>query len=558
MASRSRPQSSTQKSEPALIGAADAPAGKARRPFSSPVKAPRANTAQPRPRAQGGGDSTAPSGLAVRAPDDDSEISDILDTAPPLTVTRSPMKLAIATGGDQTLAAKQPLNTKQFAYTRRASSAGSRRVILSKDAMELEMKEMRSFNRDVYETRVRQNYLEEQVARKLYAQKISMQRHARLAEERARHDGRIQREFALGTPFLRERAKAEALQKTMDAARAQSAPVFADLQAIQERLRTANLSMRGVDHPGAALAKPASVTDLARRAQSEVPPSSVLLNPRNQMTSPLPPKELLLPRMPPKENRAAHPVGNSAAKAAIELLPELFEAKRSADAAAERKGLPRPSLPEAVKAHLAKTHAPQLLRERLAALRFACGMYAPRVARVAIFQAMMGWTQEGRPWDNTKSAACLLLMLWLQPPQDDAAAVSRRFVTRDAGRGLADEQMPLELKLSDVDLVIKHLLRKRLVSPAGARALPRVAAALELPSHEDDDAASAPPPPRAAPCVDVDQLLLKWMSVWGTWEWRDDRELLQGVINRFQPPRSSPTKLGKGNGLGKLASKLRG
>ena len=220
MASRSRPQSSTQKSEPALIGAADAPAGKARRPFSSPVKAPRANTAQPRPRAQGGGDSTAPSGLAVRAPDDDSEISDILDTAPPLTVTRSPMKLAIATGGDQTLAAKQPLNTKQFAYTRRASSAGSRRVILSKDAMELEMKEMRSFNRDVYETRVRQNYLEEQVARKLYAQKISMQRHARLAEERARHDGRIQREFALGTPFLRERAKAEALQKTMDAARA--------------------------------------------------------------------------------------------------------------------------------------------------------------------------------------------------------------------------------------------------------------------------------------------------------------------------------------------------
>ena len=56
----------------------------------------------------------------------------------------------------------------------------------------------------------------------------------------------------------------------------------------------------------------------------------------------------------------------------------------------------------------------------------------------------------------------------------------------------------------------------------------------------------------------MDQLLLKWMSVWGTWEWRDDRELLQGVINRFQPPRSSPTKLGKGNGLGKLASKLRG
>ena len=275
--------------------------------------------------------------------------------------------------------------------------------------------------------------------------------------------------------------------------RAQSAPVFADLQAIQERLRTANLSMRGVDHPGAALAKPASVTDLARRAQSEVPPSSVLLNPRNQMTSPLPPKELLLPRMPPKENRAAHPVGNSAAKAAIELIPELFEAKRSADAAAERKGRPRPSLPEAVKAHLAKTHAPQLLRERLAALRFACGMYAPRVARVAIFQAMMGWTQEGRPWDNTKSSACLLLMLWLQPPQDDAAAVSRRFVTRDAGRGLADEQMPLELKLSDVDLVIKHLLRKARLARGRARSRGRRPRSNTL--REDDDAASAPPPP---------------------------------------------------------------
>ena len=64
---------------------------------------------------------------------------------------------------------------------------------------------------------------------------------------------------------------------------------------------------------------------------------------------------------------------------------------------------------------------------------------------------------------------------------------------------------------------------------------------------------------REAPCVDVDQLLLKWMSVWGTWEWRDDRELLQGIVNRFQP--RSPRLKGKSPrdaaGLGKFANKLR-
>ena len=64
----------------------------------------------------------------------------------------------------------------------------------------------------------------------------------------------------------------------------------------------------------------------------------------------------------------------------------------------------------------------QVVVEKLSALRLACAMHRA-IPRVAIFQAMMGWGADGLPWDSTKSAACLLLMMWLAPPQDEATKV---------------------------------------------------------------------------------------------------------------------------------------
>lgn len=479
---------------------------------------------------------------------DDDEIARVIEGAPAIALTRSPNRPSaegsmgtadFSMGAAGALYDNGPRPKKQYAYTRKEGG----RVVLSKDAMELEIKQMRSFNRDVYETRVRQNYLEEQVTRKLYTQKLSMMRHERLARERVRQEERIRREFALGTPYLQTKARNAETTALQAAARASTAPVFSDVQAIEQRLAAANLAARSVV-PESRVAKPASVKDLAIRAKGEVPPTHSLMNPRNQTTSPLPPKALLLPWMPDDAGGGGPSAGGGAssgfggashvaAKALLSMIPSLFDAKRVADYDAERRGEARPPLPLCVKAHLARSAPPEVVAEKMAALRLACALHASS-PRVAIFQGMMGWGEDATPWDSTKAAACLLLMMWLKPPSDDATRVSQRFVSSEQGSLLEADGYALELKLSDVDLILKHLARKRLVSGKGLRVLGEEASRMELPPPGPNE------PPREAPCVDVDQLLLRWMSIWGSWEWREDRDLLQSVIERFQVRSPSP------------------
>ena len=110
------------------------------------------------------------------------------------------------------------------------------------------------------------------------------------------------------------------------------------------------------------------------------------------------------------------------------------------------------------------------------------------------------------------------------------------FVTAEQSAQLFDEDQSLELKLADVGLILKHLSRKRLVSAKGLEALALEAQRLELPPPANNE------PPRDAPSVDVDQLLLRWMAVWGSWEWGEDRQLLQSVMQRFQMRGTSPAK----------------
>ena len=68
---------------------------------------------------------------------------------------------------------------------------------------------MRGYNREVYETRVRQKYLEERVLRALHTQKVAHGHHQTLAGFRVRQQERVQREVARNTPFLRQKAQAQ-------------------------------------------------------------------------------------------------------------------------------------------------------------------------------------------------------------------------------------------------------------------------------------------------------------------------------------------------------------
>jgi hypothetical protein len=156
---------------------------------------------------------------------------------------------------------------------------------------------------------------------------------------------------------------------------------------------------------------------------------------------------------------------------------------------------------------------------------------------------MIGWANEPA-WDATKSAACLLLALWLRPPEDDVTKVSRGLLGgRATPSTLAELDVTAELRLNDVEVVLRHVQRHQLVSATGTKVLRDAAAAIVLPPPPP------PAPPREAPAVSIDELLVRWFSpeVWGSWEYVEDRELLMTITEKFQQPvrqRSPKSPLG--------------
>ena len=470
---------------------------------------------------------TRPQGLTVD--DLDEEDEELVDLVPPLSGALA----APPTG--TSLRATAPNGRKKYAY------AKGKTVVLSKDQMEFELKQMRSFNRGVYETRVRQKYLEERVTRALWTQRLAMRRHEELASQRHRQMERIAKEVALKTPFLRDKARMEQEVLEQAAERAYRAPRFRDLDAIAARLAASNLASRGIG-PTSNLAKPASVYDLTVRETKLIPPNSSLMNPRNQVTSPLPDKKFLMPyaiTSSAAEAPSGAPAPGTPFMALQPLLAqmvEFFDAKRLADLDAERRNEPRPSLLQAVRAHLSATgDSEDRVREQLAALRFGCGVHSQH-PRVALFRAMAGWGEDGKAWEATKASACLLLMMWLRPPADDATKVSMRFAGADVARLLEAEQSSM-LRLEDVDTVLEHLRRKRLVGASGVQKLRDAAAALHFESSAAAESSADQPA-----VVSVDAVLLRWMSLWGSWDWTEDRDLLMSVIARFQGrPLRSPS-----------------
>ena len=60
-----------------------------------------------------------------------------------------------------------------------------------------------------------------------------------------------------------------------------------------------------------------------------------------------------------------------------------------------------------------------------------------------------------------------------------------------------------------------------------------------------------------APVVDVDTLLLRWMGIWGSWEWKEDSQALVSILSKFQggsPGGSKSPRKGKSKGTWKVAT----
>jgi hypothetical protein len=410
--------------------------------------------------------------------------------------------------------------------------------------MEMELREMRGYNREVYEARVRQKYLEDCVLRALYTQKLAQNHHEVLAGLRQRRQENVKKEERIIglTPYLRSKALAQKQAALEQAEQAYRMPQFRDLQSINERLAAANLASRGLT-PASRMAKPVTIAVLTSRELQRMPENDSLMNPRNQVTDPLPEKRFLLPFAHIERRESDATEGPLSLLALLKQIPTLFDVKRNADLDAERRDVPRPALLDAVRAHLLEGGEDEgAVRERLVSLRYACALHKAH-PKVALFQRMIGWANEPA-WDATKSAACLLLALWLRPPEDDVTKVSRGLLGgRATPSTLAELDVTAELRLNDVEVVLRHVQRHQLVSATGTKVLRDAAAAIVLPPPPP------PAPPREAPAVSIDELLVRWFSpeVWGSWEYVEDRELLMTITEKFQQPvrqRSPKSPLG--------------
>jgi hypothetical protein len=72
--------------------------------------------------------------------------------------------------------------------------------------------------------------------------------------------------------------------------------------------------------------------------------------------------------------------------------------------------------------------------------------------------------------------------------------------------------------------VLKQLKRRKLVSAAGAETLREAAMSLRESVRGDGEEG-----------ISVDGLLVRWMDLWGSWDYQEDRELLLDVLSRFTP-----------------------
>ena len=366
-------------------------------------------------------------------------------------------------------------------------------------------KKLLSWNKEVYEARVSKSYVDQRLLRTLYQQQVQ-QRAVRIYHQ---HQQLVRNHQEYGeqfdTPYTRRkqtfRATEDALTREIERAR----PQFRDLEELSPRLNQESLARRGMTN-ATGVAEPATMKELARSVQ--LPPLNSLMNPRNQMTSPLPDKDMLLPPSPRKK-RAEDEVKTRPMylPSLLKLIAICFEEKRAAEAAAQKEAGPidmgPPQEPlcvplmRIIEETLHREHGSSgISAEKLQQLRFSCTDEAHGLhPRVAVFRRMAGW-DEGHEMDPVQEAACVALLSWLgiatlTPPEKD---------------------LRMMLRLKDINRILNHLHRVRLLPPRAREFFVEIAHDMRLSRSE------MPRKWGDAQMVDADALIWRWIEAWGGWD----------------------------------------
>ena len=367
-------------------------------------------------------------------------------------------------------------------------------------------KAMLSWNKEVYEARVAKAYVQEKLVRALYQQQIQARAtriHENHKELVLQHELQGQR---FGTPYTRKKMVQQATEDALAMAIEHDTPRFNDIDGLSPRVFRNQLERRGLSSAASSIASPASMRDLTRSVQ--LPPLNSLMNPRNQMTSPLPDKDTLLPSSRRKKRAA------DSQKQRSMLLPILlkfiamcFEEKRTAESNLQKEsgpidvGTPRPppivSLLQVIDSRLHAEHgSSDICSEKFQQLKMSCqldghGMHP----RVAIFRLMAGWDDHGRGMVPVQEAACVSLLSWLGIASAHPSEKDQRLV----------------LKMKEVSRILDNLHRVRLLPPRARGYLEDLAKTLRIPPQE------LPGQPQT-PMLDADMLVWTWMESWGAWD----------------------------------------
>ena len=374
-------------------------------------------------------------------------------------------------------------------------------------------KKLQSWNKEVYESRVFKAFVEERLVRALYQQQL----HQRGREIFHHHQGvveqNMQQRYSMPTPYTRRVQQDKHTEAALAYAIEEAAPRFHDVEALSPRLDDLSMVRRGMSHNTSGIAKPASEFELTRSVQ--LPPINTLMNPRNQMTSPLPAKETLLPHSA-RSRRADEHFAKLRPLQLYQLLKfaaHCFESKRLREIAKMREyGLPVPAEPgqrpvivqlsKIIDDILTKDHGSSDIKlEKYAQLRMSCssekghGMHA----RIAVFRRMARWDDADsgvEPMGEEQEVACMQLLSWLGIATPTPAERDTRQL----------------LRLKDVAKIIDHLYRLRLIPDLARKALFDIATELKLGKEE------LTPRMAAVSMCDADVLVWEWMQRWGCWE----------------------------------------
>jgi hypothetical protein len=400
-------------------------------------------------------------------------------------------------------------------------------------------KQMLSWNKEVYEARVAKAFVEEKLLRHLYQQQVQArsrgiyQQHHEVVMRNQIHGDR------LSTPYRRKKRLHQQTEAALAQAMEAASPRFHDIEALTPRLDREALSRRGLPAHASGIAQPASMRELSNSVQ--LPPLYTLMNPRNQMTSPLPEKESLLPPSPRARREAEkakmRPMGLGGLLRFISLC---FDEKRSLENVIYRKerpplGQPCTLIPigKIISQALSREHgSSEVCAEKLALLRLSCKSDVGHGShpRVALFRYMAGLEETPSKVDPKQEYVCTQLLSWLNIATSKPPAKDQRML----------------LLMKDVNMLVESLYRQRLVPNRAQIFLKNLALEVREPVPDGPgspfarrgsvtDAMSMNPNPAGSGrrdsssgrrgslnaelfAVDAEELVLCWMQRWGEWD----------------------------------------